>query len=139
MSWNFKKAGIGYLIAMACVYGVIGPFLFVRWRGAAHAFAEYRNALLRGDLKHAYAELSPETTRTFPYESFSAQQHSLEQRFGPLKSVKSVQERISGDGWPPTWTAQLEVQQVYQEGMLLFHYNLRLENGRWVLSSYQSN
>ena len=101
------------------------------------AFTEYSNALTSQRLQDAYGYCDPAFREAVTLEQFISLQTTLQNRYGPLKSVKQGSLEVTVREKEPTHFAIVRSDFSYEKRTVQFVYELRLESGAWKIWGYK--
>jgi len=100
-------------------------------------FEYFSRALRARDYATAYSLSDQEFRNALSERDFTAQQISLENKWGGLESSSVEKFQIDGHGEPLEWSAKVHELRHYKNGNVHLLYEFHLEDGRWQLFGYQ--
>ncbi len=96
-------------------------------------FEDYRLALVHRDFQQAYQLCGDDFRSATSYSRFAAANSSLEERYGPLKSINETAHDVDGKGTPMLWRAFIDADFVYEKKSLHFRLVLNKKGERWQI------
>jgi hypothetical protein len=117
---------------------LFSPHLVKSWKQKKsfdEVFQSYTSALMSRDYARAYELCGPGFKAATQYETFVAQQKTLNAAFGNLRSIEQGQTTVHG--WDPRWAAVANVDLIYERGVAKFVLRFENNQGRWVLCGYK--
>jgi hypothetical protein len=131
--------GLG-LVIMYRVFGTLVPGLAESYReewSVNRVFDQYTTALVGKHYEAAYAICGYDLRQVTSYDNFVGIYKSLEEQYGPLKSVKRSFTGAFGRGTPILWKAAIDADFLYSKRTLRFEFGAHKEGDRWVLSGFE--
>jgi len=96
-------------------------------------FDQYTSSLVGQRFEVAYQLCGTQFRSAMPYDRFIHVYESLQEEYGPLKSVKRVAYEVRGSGKPLYWRAVVDADFAYEKKTIRFELVFHKEADRWVL------
>lgn len=97
--------------------------------------SSYGNAIMRSDYAAAYDIMGSEFRSKETFPEFESKGKKMRSNFGPLQSVKWTLSSLHGfaksSAVPMQWSADVQIEQVFQNRSITVQYHFRWENEGW--------
>jgi len=124
-------------VALVCIFVVVRSPLAIRSHLETSElladFSDLANCLVGHNYEQAYQMGGSDFREALSYEQFVADQKSLEEKYGGIKTIARQTYDVKGSGTPMFWRGDIEADFVYERETIRVEIVFHQENGRWVI------
>lgn len=102
-------------------------------------FKTFSAYVVNGEIEQAYKTGSKEFQSATTLPTFKANYEDLNQRHGPLKTVKIVNIRVRGRGTPIKWVGHVEADLSYSHQIVKVMHEFHHYGNRWYLHGIKTD